>query len=489
VVRTLWLIVLVACGADGAGKDTSASGTETTPTGGATGSTTTGGTPAGTTPAGTTPTGTTPSGTGTTEPVFTARCDRSGLHPLVATCAVQLDPAGPVTATLEADGVATRVVSAVIDGDGAIVVPYLHADRSYSWRVEADGSPPALGELSTGSLPMRLEADLAIEGAPTMPRVLTTVPCDGVEAGPSYVVVVDTEPLGVTWFAELDGDDPMQARRTFDGTLAMVSFGSRVMEWSPDGAVLTDFVSPDPFLHHDLDIRDGRVAALWKETGLGPDGTRIDEGFAVFDRDGVVLGRFAMTDLIPPPEGAQDWLHSNGIEWLADGDVIVSLRHQSAVLRVAADPDSPDFGAVRWWLTGEPDQDLPSDFVVLGIDGGPDDFRMQHDAHLLADGSLLMFDNRGRTDRTPVSEPSRAVRLVLDPVAGEARVVESWPLERHCPFSGTARLADDGTLLVVCAPYWDVSAFAEGDVAPGWSMTVACGSGYTSGWTRRVMAP
>ncbi len=418
----------------------------------------------------------------TTAPAWSASCIQSPGHPLVARCTTVDLGAAEVMITLASPGVATRERAVAVEG--VMDVAWLQADTTYAWTVAA-GAEVRTGELTTGSLPADLGAVLNQEGDPLAERVLTSIPCDGVDAGRSRVVVVDTEPLGVTWYGEVgEDDDPMQVRWTADGTIAVVSFRSRVKEWSPEGEVLADFVSARPTLHHDLDIADGRIAALWLEHTDEPGLGRIDQGFVVFDREGVELSRFDFGDVLTPPEGAHDWLHANSIAWLPGGDVLISLRHRSAVARISGHPDAEDFGAVRWWLTGEPDDVVDSDFVLRGLDGGVADFRQQHDAQLLEDGSLLLFDNRNRTTWSPLSEASRGLQLTLDAVAGEARVLRSWPLDRHCPFAGSTQRSADGAVLATCAPSWQVSGFAAGAEEPEWSMTVACEG--STGWTKRV---
>ena len=138
--------------------------------------------------------------TKSTAPAWSASCVRSPGHPLVARCTTVDLGAPEVTITLASPGVTTRERTVAVEG--VMDVAWLQADTTYAWTVAA-GAEVRTGELTTGSLPADLGAVLDQEGDPLAERVLTSIPCDGVDAGRSRVVVVDTEPLGVTWYGEV----------------------------------------------------------------------------------------------------------------------------------------------------------------------------------------------------------------------------------------------------------------------------------------------
>jgi hypothetical protein len=88
---------------------------------------------------------------------------------------------------------------------------------------------------------------------------------------------------------------------------------------------------------------------------------------------------------------ANDWTHSNAISyWPADGNLIVSLRHQDWVIKLDY-RDGAGTGGVIWRLGKQ------GNFTQLGF---PDDadpwFTHQHDVNHLGTNRLLAFDNGNR---------------------------------------------------------------------------------------------
>lgn len=159
--------------------------------------------------------------------------------------------------------------------------------------------------------------------------------------------------------------------------------------------------------HHDADLRrDGRLATLtyeWRslpQFTFGDDEVEVrDELVVVLDDAGQVLEEYSMIDLlssnpeaftfqdveIRPGEFMKrkdqlDLLHANSVYWMREhdalqnqlfavGNVLVSMRHQDAMAIVR-----PETGLVLWsWGQGEL--------------SGP------HDATVLANGNLMIFDN------------------------------------------------------------------------------------------------
>lgn len=192
-------------------------------------------------------------------------------------------------------------------------------------------------------------------------------------------------------------------------------FGAHLLRMSWDGEVRW---RASMRAHHDAEqAPSGEIVALeqrfrrdhpWEEEAL-----LIDNAVQVRSPEGTLLRRVSLYDVlrdnavgfalqpIPPFEGRRyiDLLHANSIETLRDtqladrhplyrpGNWLVSLRHQDAVIVV--DPEAREL--VWFW--------------------GPGELSGQHDAQMLENGNVLIFDNgldRGR---------SRVVEL--DPVAGE----------------------------------------------------------------------
>ncbi|QUH06484.1 aryl-sulfate sulfotransferase [Saccharopolyspora erythraea] len=113
---------------------------------------------------------------------------------------------------------------------------------------------------------------------------------------------------------------------------------------------------------------------------------------------------------VPAPEGKPyDYVHLNSIQETAEGDLLVSARHTSALYLV-----DRETGAVQWRLGGK-----RSDFQVA-----PDAaFAWQHDARRQPDGTLTLFDNA--SDRP--GPASRALVLGVDQQARKVSLVKAFP--------------------------------------------------------------
>ncbi|MGH2926556.1 MAG: aryl-sulfate sulfotransferase [Solirubrobacterales bacterium] len=134
--------------------------------------------------------------------------------------------------------------------------------------------------------------------------------------------------------------------------------------------------------------------------------------------------------------GGYDLLHWNSIE--PDGDsVIVSFRHLDAIYKI-----DKTTGDIVWKLGGTP---TPESLTVVG-DNHAKLLGGQHDARLLPDGTLTVFDDRTMlSDRRP-----RALRFRIDEQAGTATLLESItdsrvPVSQCC---GSARRLPNGDWLV-----------------------------------------
>ena len=107
-----------------------------------------------------------------------------------------------------------------------------------------------------------------------------------------------------------------------------------------------------------------------------------------------------------------DYFHINAIAEDTDGNLIVSGRFISTILKI-----NRSTGAVMWRLGGK-----HSDFSFVG-DGGPS---MQHDVRVVSPSKYSAFDNGNL--RNPAY--SRGVTWQVDLTTHTARVVDQW---RHAP--------------------------------------------------------
>jgi len=109
--------------------------------------------------------------------------------------------------------------------------------------------------------------------------------------------------------------------------------------------------------------------------------------------------------------GSGDIYHWNSVE--ADGDgYVLSMRHEDAVYRI-----DRATGDIDWKLGGE---SRPESLRVVGDPLSSDStFGGQHDARVLADGTLTVHDNGSQRSRPP-----RAVRYAIDETANTATLRE-----------------------------------------------------------------
>ncbi|MFT4626823.1 MAG: hypothetical protein ACI8PZ_005503 [Myxococcota bacterium] len=420
-------------------------------------------------------TSTPPTSTGTTEP---------GSEPFLSGGCVQGEVATVSECAFEAD----RLVDLVIEwaaphldrprilrraeaAEHRFAVPLLTEQTAWTWTAWSELSPSVVltGALTTGAAkasPFAME----VLGPPQVELVAFAGRCG--LAG--HLVVVDSATGRLAMSTPLGEAQPEGLRFGRDGGLVVLD-AANLRDVGPDGVVRNTVPMAGLGAHHDaVAWQDGYAVLVQERIDLTVFEYRIDDSLVLLDDLGLELARVVFSDLFPPhPETARDWTHANSVGPAADpGDLLVSLRHQSAVFQVAADPDAPDFGALRWYINGDPDNPdsvRGSDLRVVDALGNPADFVRQHDPNLLADGRLTLFDNRHSPG------PSRLVDLRLDFDAGEAVVERVWELDRHCDFQGGARELPGGGRLATCAPQRQVMAFApEAPTAHVWALNAGC---------------
>ena len=416
------------------------------------------------------PTGESGLPTGTSS-VSCARTD----HPLRVRCVAQLDAVGPATVVLSAPGRASRTVASEVDAtDHDLLVWALVPETTYTWELAGE-----TGTVRTGPLEGDIAAlDVTTTGAAWgFDAVVQAVMCNT----SSYAVAIDGDGE-VVWYEELGvpvlaGYEWSVADRSFLGVT-----GDAFVEVAWDGArPLTlvqgvDFQAP---VHHDTHRWGPYTYLLQAVSARGGDGRDyVVDAVEVFEGT-TSVGFVSLADLYDPaavPSAAQDgfwdgvfddhvdWSHGNSVS-VVDGEMLLSLRWLDSALALDGDPTSPTFGQRRWLAVGSslslpaPDY-VPAPGPGQGFDG-------QHHVTRVGD-ALWMFDNR------PLSQPSRALRLTLDEVAGTAAVDASWVLDQNCPTHGTVYPLQGGGALATCSTRAQVLAYAEGATTPGWTMNAMC---------------
>ena len=209
------------------------------------------------------------------------------------------------------------------------------------------------------------------------------------------------------------------------------------------------------------------------------------------------------------PASDPDYAHINSVQVMADGNLLLSFRHLSAVFKVARH-DGNDYteGDVLWKLGGR-----DSDFTTfVGEDGEPDDFGpcAQHTATELSNGNIMVFDNGsaafsgslcvdpGNPGGPPVDHtPSRVVEWSLDEETGVATVVRDHSLDRRdgqpggrfAIFAGSAQPLPAGGSMVGWASSTDAIASELGpDGSLRWELVDTAATGSERRFSYRAFA-
>jgi hypothetical protein len=225
-------------------------------------------------------------------------------------------------------------------------------------------------------------------------------------------------------------------------------------------SVLT--VGPPTDQHDLIALPNGNFALFAYEQILHVDLTPLGAGFTA--DEAVVRGRIQEID----PSGALVWEwkaedhinitestyplrfnltgtsvvdleHFNALDVAPNGDYIVSARHMDAVFRL-----SRATGTIAWKLGGtSANKDLAQSLQILNDPlGGP---KRLHDARLMPDGSISLFDNR--LDSTGAT---RAAVYAIDTVGNKATLIGSYarPDGGVVGTMGSARVNADGHLVI-----------------------------------------
>jgi len=134
----------------------------------------------------------------------------------------------------------------------------------------------------------------------------------------------------------------------------------------------------------------------------------------------------------------RDWMHTNSVATGMDGNILVGIRHLSAIVSF----DHSTY-AKQWVLSSE----IASNF---SFDTEDSMFYNAHDITQLPSGNLLLFDN-GNTRNAVIAVPfSRAAEYVLDFETMTASLVWQFRLAES-GLMGSVRRLPNGNTLVHCA--------------------------------------
>lgn len=296
-----------------------------------------------------------------------------------------------------------------------------------------------------------------------------------------YVMILDNRSVPV-WYHRVAAPS-IDLSLMSDGTLAWVKLLGLAFGSTPGGAfevhrldgTLARSISTvsGPTDHHDIAaLANGNVVLATYVprqhvdlralgAGYGSDELVYDSHLEEIRPDGTVAWTWKSEEHIPISASTYaqrlpgalglgvDLVHINSIHVAPDGDLIVSARHTDTVYKIRRNTA----GDVVWRIGGN-----QSDVTFVGdpLAG----FARQHDAQLLANGDLRLFDNR-----TGAGQP-RAVEYAIDIARHTATLVwsRSTPEVTASGGVGSVRVDGDGDTVVA----WGGSAqpaFTEFDAA------------------------
>jgi hypothetical protein len=132
-----------------------------------------------------------------------------------------------------------------------------------------------------------------------------------------------------------------------------------------------------------------------------------------------------------------DVFHCNSVGVDANGDVLVSARNMDSVFLV-----SRTTSAILWKMGGA--TYTTDGAPYLTVTGDPlTTFHTQHDARVLSNGDISMFD-----DQTTTPGPARAVVYSLDLTAGTATLVWEYDGSVSVAGMGSFRITEDGSRVI-----------------------------------------
>jgi len=261
----------------------------------------------------------------------------------------------------------------------------------------------------------------------------------------------------------LEGDQH-EFQLTEDGTALILAYPREPADLSDVGGPAEGYVLDNRV--QEVDVETGELLFDWSALDHSPLTDTYEE---------LVADAAATADRLDDDGSAEapfDWFHANSVSEGPDGTLLVSARNTHAVY--ALDRES---GEVRWQMGGrDPD--------VVVEDARP--FAWQHDARLLDDGTISLFDNEADP---PVGDASRALVLDVDVAAGTAAVVRdvTHPEGVLSGSQGNVQVMPGGGLLVGWGSRGRVTEFsADGQIvydatwAPADSYRV-----FRSEWTGR----
>jgi sialidase-1 len=255
-----------------------------------------------------------------------------------------------------------------------------------------------------------------------------------------YVAIVDTNGVPVWW--DVPPNRAVFAQLLPDGQFGWITLNGTAQELPLTGAPIHTIAGPVagssfidnhdllqlPNGHHVVVVNKAVPNVDLSEWGAGfTTGPVLDHVFEELDASGTVVWSWDVIDHIPVSETDVQWrgatagcpvgtcydpYHWNSIEETATG-YILSFRHLDAIYNI-----DKATGNITWKLGGSTRAESLS-IVNDPVFSGGSHFGGQHDARVLADGTVTLHDNGSGLGRAP-----RAVRYQISTAAKTATLVE-----------------------------------------------------------------
>ena len=404
-----------------------------------------------------------PADSGTSQPVLTEpprfvegptlrNPDNPALR-LVQILAVETDRPVSIRLTLSTELETRTLDAAELSASHALPVIGLRSETAYGLQVVAtdEGGRQVTADLdyTTGPLPEPFPDIEVLHHEPARVSPGHTLLDTRSKLGDHNLLMILDETLAPIWIYMGYWRD---ARMTEAGTIIGIVDDGEVLEvdlagtvvghWvgeGGDGDVVVDVPS---FSHEVFPVDDGFWSLTFATTqvdayptsydsplDLGPALDINDPVVVHVSWEGAVLDAWRMAsrldtqrigyDALNPTQFGPDWGHANAVVVdPSDGGVLVSLRHQDAVVKFDA------VGEVQWILGNH--EGWQASFQPFLLTPVGDDFAWpyhQHAPELTAEGDLILFDN-GNVRETPYGAPaadpavySRVVSYRVDPTA------------------------------------------------------------------------
>jgi Arylsulfotransferase (ASST) len=330
--------------------------------------------------------------------------------------------------------------------------------------------PPDFPRFSAESFPL--------SGKPQAAYYLMT---PGLSLGPApqapYVTLFNDQGVPVWWYRQPTGT-PIDANLLANGSLSWdVEYQQPSAYGLPNGVAFEQhtlsgqltstfgtFLWPTDF-HESMQLPSGNFLitsyVLNPFTNLSsigvPEWWRVsvlNAGFQEITPQGQPVGGWDSNGFVQPAESLRWWNQFSNYPWpfgpvwdmdhinsiAPDGnDFLVSFRHTDAVYLI-----NGTNGRIMWKLGGTP---TPQSLTILGDPDGATDFGGQHDARVLSNGEISLFDDGTNRDRPP-----RVLVFRVNPEARTATLVESFTdptgTVTTAPCCGSARRLPGGDWVV-----------------------------------------